>query len=77
MVSPFLALLTKIVNSRTSHDIDMKLGPVPKLDKRKKKRKTNDDAVLANCDANVIFPIYGIFAAISRSWIKFSLTVTF
>ena len=47
MVNPFLALLTKIVNSRTSHDIDMKLGPVPKLDKRKKKRKTNDDAVLA------------------------------
>ena len=39
MVNPFLALLTKIVNSRASHDIDMKLGPVPKLDKRKKKEK--------------------------------------
>ena len=56
----------------------MKLGPVPKLDKRnmtskkKKKKKKNYYAVLANCDANVIFPIYGIFAAISRSWIKFS-----
>ena len=58
----------------------MKLGPVPKLDKinmTSKKKKKNDDAVLANCDANVIFPIYGIFAAISGSWIKFSLTVTF
>ena len=51
MVNPFLALLTKIVNSRTSHDIDMKLGPVPKLDKRNmatpKKKKKKDDAVLA------------------------------
>ena len=76
-------ILTWYWHDIDSHDIDMKLGPVPKLDKRnmtskkKKKKKKNDDAVLANCDANVIFPIYGIFAAISRSWIKFSWTVTF
>ena len=33
-------------NSRTSDDIDMKLGPVTKLDKRKKTSKKIDDDVM-------------------------------
>ena len=53
-------------NSRTSDDIDMKLGPVTKLDKRKKttSKKFDDDVMLENCDVIVIFPIYGQFGAI-------------
>ena len=48
-------------NSRTSDDIDMKLGPVTKLDKRNKitSKKIDNDVMLANCDVIVIFPIYG------------------
>ena len=53
-------------NSRTSDDIDMKLGPLPKLDKRNKKtsEKFDDDAMSASCDVIVIFPIYSQFEAI-------------
>ena len=56
--------------SRTSNDIDMKLGPVPQLDKikkqhhqkKKKKKKKNDDKVVsANYDVIIIFPIDGWF----------------
>ena len=45
----------------------MKLGAVTKLDKRKKitsKKKTEDDVMLTNCEATVIFFIYGQFGAI-------------
>ena len=52
-------------NSRTSNDIDMKLGPVPKLDKRRQK-KFDDDIMSANYDVIVIFPIYGQFRAIRK-----------
>ena len=47
--------------SRTCHDIDMKLGPVTKLDNRKTvtSYKINADILSANCDAIVFFPIYG------------------
>ena len=43
----------------------MKLRPVTKLDKRNKKtsKKFNDDVMSENCDAIVIFPIYGQFGA--------------
>ena len=53
-------------NSRTSDDIDMKLGPVTKLHKRSKTtlKKVDDDVMLENCDVIVIFPIYGQFGAI-------------
>ena len=53
-------------NSRTSDDIDMKLGPVTKLDKRNKttSKKFDDDVMSENCDVIVIFPIYGQFGAI-------------
>ena len=44
-------------NSRTSHEIDIKLGPVTKHDKKKKNVKKFDDGIMStNCD--VIFPIY-------------------
>ena len=44
-------------NSRTSHDIDMNLGPVNKLDKRNKaeSKKTDDNFMSGNCDIIVIF----------------------
>ena len=48
-------------NSRPSYDIDMKLGPVAKLDKRNTttSKKIYDDVVSANYNVIVIFPIYG------------------
>ena len=44
-------------DSRTSNDIDMKLGPVTKLDKRNTatSKKLDDDVLSANYDAIVIF----------------------
>ena len=47
-------------NSRTSDDINMKLGPVPKLDKKNKtmSKKKDDDVTSENCDN------YGQFGAI-------------
>ena len=47
-------------NSRTSDDIDMKLGLVTKLDKRNTatSKKFDDEVMSANCDVNVFFPIY-------------------
>ena len=47
-------------NSRTSHDTDMKFGPVIKLDKinNKMSKKFSDDIISANCNIIVFFPIY-------------------
>ena len=66
--------------------LDMKLGPVTKLDKRNKTTsKTFDNDIMStNCDITVIFSIYGQFGA-TGSWIPdalsikltFSLTLTF
>ena len=44
----------------------MKLGPVPKLDKKNTatSKKIDDDVMSANCDAIVFIPIYGQFAVI-------------
>ena len=44
-------------NSRTSDDIDMKLGPVPNLDKRNKKtsKKFDDEVMSENCNVIAIF----------------------
>ena len=55
-------------NSRTSDDINMRLGAVTKLDERNKKmsKKFEKDAVSANCDVIVIFPIFGQFGAIRK-----------
>ena len=60
----------KFHNCRTSHDIDMKLGSVTKLDKRHKKtsRKVDVDVMSENCDVIVIF---GFLANLKQSggWI--------
>ena len=55
-------------DSRTSDDIDMKLGSVTKLDKRNKRtsKKIDDDVMSANYDIIVFFPIYSQFAAIQK-----------
>ena len=55
-------------NSRTSDDIDMKLGPVTKLDKRNKatSKKFHVDVVSENCDVIIIFWIFGQFGAARR-----------
>ena len=53
-------------NSGTSDGIDMKLGPVTKLNKGNKKTSKNFDneVILENCDVIAIFLIYGQFGAI-------------
>ena len=55
-------------NSRTSDDIDMKLGPVYKLYKRNKATSKNfdDDVMSGNCGVIVIFSIYSQFGAIRK-----------
>ena len=55
-------------NSRTSDDIDMKLGPATKLDKKNKtsSKKFDDDVMLENYDVIVISPIYLQFGAIQK-----------
>ena len=52
-------------NSRTSDDIDMKLGLVTKLDKRHKAtlKKFDNDVMSENCNVIVIFPNFGQFGA--------------
>ena len=52
----------------TSGDIDMKLGPVTKLDKRNKttSKKTDSDVMSGICDVIVIFSIYGQFGPIQK-----------
>ena len=54
--------------SRTSGDIDMKLGPETKLVKGNKttSKKIHNDVMSANCDVIVIFPIYDQFGAIQK-----------
>ena len=55
-------------NSRTSHDIDMKLETVTKLDKRKhgNVKKFGDNIMSTNCDFIVFFSIYDQFAAMGK-----------
>ena len=47
----------KLSNSRTSNDIDMKRGPVTKLDKRNTamSKKFDNDVMSVNYDVTVIF----------------------
>ena len=51
-----------------SDDIDMKLGPVTKLDERNKTmlKKFDDKVMSENCDVIAIFPIYGQFRTIQK-----------
>ena len=55
-------------NSRTSNDIDKKVEPVAKLDKKNAAsfKKLDNDVMSANCDVIVFFPIYSQFAAIRK-----------
>ena len=55
-------------NSRTSDDIDIKLGPVTKLDKRNKTTSKifEDDVTSKDCDVIVIFGIFDQFGAVRR-----------
>ena len=55
-------------NSRTSGDIDTKLGPVTKLDKKNKttSKKFDNDVMSENCEFTVIFSIFGHFGAIQK-----------
>ena len=47
-------------NSRTSNDIDMKLKPVTKIEKKPRHpKKNNDGVILANCEVIVIFQFMG------------------
>ena len=48
-------------NSRSNDDIDMKLGPVTKLDKRNKttSKKIGNDVMSANYGVMVTFLIHG------------------
>ena len=48
--------------------MDLKLGPVFKLDKRNKttSKKFDDDVMSANCNVILIFQIYGQFGAIQN-----------
>ena len=55
-------------NSWTSDDIDMKLGPVAKLEKKNKtmSKNFNDDVMSKNFNLIAIFPIYSQFGGIWR-----------
>ena len=55
-------------NSRTSGDIDMKLGPVTKLDKRNKttSKKFDVDVMTVNWDVIVIFQMFDQFGGVWR-----------
>ena len=55
-------------NSRNSHDIDMKLGPVTKTHKINKtpSKEIDDDAMTENWDVMFIFAIYSPFGAIRK-----------
>ena len=48
--------------------MDMKLGPVTKLDKRNKtkSKKFDDDVMSGSCEVIAIFQIYGQFGTIWR-----------
>ena len=55
-------------NSRTSDDINMKLGPVTIFEKTNKTTSKNEgDVMTANYEVIVIFLIYGQFGAIWKS----------
>ena len=52
-------------NSRAKDDIDIKLRPLTKLDKKNKtmSKKIDNDVTLVNCDVIIIFSVYGQFEA--------------
>ena len=66
-VSKYWSIIIKenCYNSRTSNDIDMKLGSLTKLDKKNKTtlKKFDGDIMSTMFDVIVIFSIYGQFGA--------------
>ena len=46
--------------------MDIKLGPVTKLDKQNDVKKADDDFMSADSDVIVVFPIYSRFEAIQK-----------
>ena len=65
-------------NSRTNNDIDMKLGPVTKFDKRSTAtlKKFDDDFMSTNCDVIVTFQIVSQSGAILNNLPKEKLEKT-
>ena len=63
-----LVILSWSIHSKTRGDIDTKLGPVAKLNKRNKttSKKFDDDVMSVNCDFIINFSIYGQFGAIRK-----------
>ena len=55
-------------NSRTRDDIDLKLGPVTKLDKKNKTtwKKIHDDVMSGKSDVIIIVPFHGQFGEIQK-----------
>ena len=55
-------------NPRTSNDVNMKLGPVIKLEKRNKttSKKIDYDVISSKCDVIVVFPVDGQLGAIRK-----------
>ena len=55
-------------NSRTSDDINMKLGPVTKIDNRNKttSKDFDDEVMSGNYDVIIIFQVFGQFGAVRR-----------
>ena len=55
-------------NSGVSHDIDMNVRPVPKIDSKNTETSKilDNDVISAICDVIVFFSIYGQFAAIRK-----------
>ena len=55
-------------NSRTNDNIEMKLGPVTKPDKKNKAtlKKIEDNVISRSCDVVVIFPVFGQYGAIRK-----------
>ena len=53
-------------NSRTSDDVNIKLGSVTKIDKKNRTTSKNFDVdvMSENCDVMVVFRIFGQFGAI-------------
>ena len=72
MISRFLVnpvvILAWPIHSKTSGDIDTKLGSVAKFNKRNKttSKKFDDDVMSVNCNFIINFSIYGQFGAIRK-----------
>ena len=75
-----------VITPRTSHDIDIKLGPITKLDKgnRSTSKEFDDDVTSANCGVVVFFRFMDNLrpseSLIPDGWcikLIFSLIVTF